>query len=166
MSENFHRVDHAALRVNQITIISLNILAFILDLPWLAALVALAMILGTALQAPGFGFIYRYALKPAGLVKPQVLLDNPEPHRFAQGLGGAFMLAGSLALWAGYAALGWGLVWLVAALAALNAFAGFCVGCAVYYWLGRLSVPGFHKSPPAGAIPGMRPTQQEARYEL
>lgn len=166
MSENLYKVDHAALRVNQITIITLNILAFILDLPWLAALVTLAMILGAVLKVPGFGFIYRYALKPAGLVKPEVLLDNPEPHRFAQGLGGVFMLAGSLALWAGYAALGWGLVWLVAALAALNAFAGFCVGCALYYWLGRLRVPGFHKSPPAGAIPGMRPRQREARNEL
>jgi len=84
-------------------------------------------------------------------------MDNPEPHRFSQGLGGVFMLAGSLALWAGYAALGWGLVWLVAALAALNAFGGFCVGCALYYWLGRLSVPGFHKSPPAGAFPRHAP---------
>lgn len=166
MSENLHKVDHAALRVNQITIITLNILAFVLDLPWLAALVALAMVLGTVLKSPGFGLIYRSILKPAGLVKPDVLLDNPEPHRFAQGLGGAFMLAGSLALWAGYALLGWGLVWIVTALAALNAFGGFCVGCAVYYWLSRLSVPGFHKSPPTGTFPGKRPSQQEARYEL
>jgi len=166
MSENYHMVDHSAIRVNQIAIIALNILAFILDLPWLAALVAIAMILGAMLKAPGFGFIYRYALKPAGLVKPEILLDNPEPHRFAQGLGGAFMLAGSLALWAGYAALGWWLAWMVTALAALNAFGGFCVGCAVYYWLSRLNVPGFHKSPPAGIVPGMRPRSQEVRNEL
>lgn len=165
MSENLRPVDHTALRVNQITIITLNILAFVLDLPWLAALVALAMILGTILKTPGFNFIYRYALKPTGLVKPDMLMDNPEPHRFAQGLGGAFMVAGSLALWAGYTLLGWGLVWMVAALAALNAFAGFCVGCAVYYWLSRLSVPGFHKSPPAGTFPGMRPRPQEVRYD-
>jgi hypothetical protein len=76
------------------------------------------------------------------------------------------MIAGSLALWAGYALLGWGLVWMVTALAALNAFGGFCVGCALYYWLGRLRVPGFRKSPPVGTIPGMRPRQQEAGYEL
>lgn len=165
MSENLHRVDHSAIRVNQITIIALTVLAFVLDLPWLIAGVALTMIFGTALKTPGFGFIYRYALKPAGLVKQEVLLDNPEPHRFAQGLGGSFMLASSLALWAGYLTLGWGLAWLVAALAALNAFGGFCVGCALYYWLSRWSVPGFRKSPPAGAFPGMRPKAQEARYE-
>jgi hypothetical protein len=53
--------------------------------------------------------------------------------------------------------LGWSLVWLVIALAALNLFAGFCVGCAVYYWLARLNVPGFAQHPPAGTLPGMRP---------
>jgi len=165
MSENLQKVDHSALKINQITIITLNILAFVLNLPWLAALVAAVMILGTLLKTPGFAFVYRYALKPAGLVKPDVLLDNPEPHRFAQGLGGVFMLAGGLALWAGYAALGWGLVWLVAALAALNAFGGFCVGCAVYYWLSRLHLPGFNKTSPTGTLPGMRPRPQEVRYD-
>ena len=59
----------------------------------------------------------------------------------------------------GASGLGWGLVWLVAALAALNAFGGFCVGCAVYYWLNRLQIPGFRKAPPAGTFPGMRPQQ-------
>jgi len=166
MSENLQKVDHAALRVNQYTIIALNILAFVFNLPWLAGVVALVMILGTVLKTPGFGFVYRSVLKSAGLVKPDVLMDNPEPHRFAQGLGGAFMLMGGLALWAGFAALGWGLVWLVAALAALNAFGGFCVGCAVYYWLSRLNVPGFRKAPPAGTFPGMRPKGREVRYEL
>ena len=166
MSENLQKVDHAALRVNQYTIIALNILAFVSNLPWLAGVVALVMILGTVLKTPGFGFVYRSVLKPSGLIKPDVLMDNPEPHRFAQGLGGAFMLMGGLALWAGFAALGWGLVWLVAALAALNAFGGFCVGCAVYYWLSRLNVPGFRKAPPAGTFPGMRPKGREVRYEL
>ena len=166
MSENLQKVDHAALRVNQYTIIVLNILAFVFNLPWLAGVVALVMILGTVLKTPGFGFVYRSVLKPAGLVKTDVLMDNPVTHRFAQGLGGAFMLMGGLALWAGFAALGWGLVWLVAALAALNAFGGFCVGCAVYYWLSRLNVPGFRKAPPAGTFPGMRPKGREVRYEL
>jgi hypothetical protein len=29
------------------------------------------------------------------------------------------------------------------ALAALNLFAGICVGCLMYYWFNRLGVPGF-----------------------
>jgi hypothetical protein len=62
-----------------------------------------------------------------------------------------------LALYGGATALGWGLVWLVIALAALNLFVGFCAGCAVYYWLNRLDIPGFVKAPPEGTFPGMRP---------
>ena len=86
-----------------------------------------------------------------------MLADNPEPHRFAQTFGAAVVFGGALALFGGLAALGWGLVWLVIALAALNLFGGFCVGCAMYYWLNRLKVPGFSKSPPPGSVPGMRP---------
>lgn len=156
-SQTLQKVDHSALKTNQIIIITLNILAFILDQWWLAAVVALVMGIGSALKVPGFGFVYRYILKPQGWMKPDVLEDNPEPHRFAQSLGFLFMASGSVALFLGSSVLGWSLVWLVAALAALNAFGGFCVGCAVYYWLVRLNVPGFAKQPPAGTFPGMKP---------
>jgi hypothetical protein len=151
------KVDHSAIKVNQAMIVGLNVLAFLLNAAWLAGVVALVMVIGTLLKLPGFSFIYRYALKPAGLVKPEVLMDNPEPHRFAQGLGGVVMIGGVLALVLGAPFIGWGLIWLVVALAALNLFTGFCAGCAVYYWLGRLKVPGFYKSPPDGTFPGMRP---------
>jgi hypothetical protein len=150
------KVDHTAIKTNQAVIILLNIVAFVIDAPWLAGIVSLAMIIGTLLKTPGFKFVYRI-LKLAKLVNPDVLLDNPEPHRFAQGFGGVVMLAGTLSLFAGATVLGWGFVWLVAALAALNLFGGFCMGCAMYYWLGRLKVPGFVKSPPEGTFPGMRP---------
>jgi molybdopterin converting factor small subunit len=155
--EDLAAVDHSALRTNQALIIALSLLAFVFDAPWLAGLVALAMAIGTALGVPGFGFLYKRLLKPRGWVRPDVLPDNPEPHRFAQGLGTVFLAAGVLALFAGSALLGWSLVWLVIALAALNLFVGFCAGCAVYYWLNRLRVPGFVKSPPGQAFPGMRP---------
>jgi hypothetical protein len=90
-------------------------------------------------------------------LKPDVLHDNPEPHQFSQLLGFIFLTSGSLAVYLGASLLGWGLVWLVIALAALNAFGGFCVGCALYYWLARFNIPGFTKMPPAGTIPGMKP---------
>ena len=151
------KVDHSALKVSQEMIILLNILAFIFNLPILALFVTLVMAIGTLFKFPGFSFVYRYALKPLGWVKPHVLMDNPEPHRFAQGFGSVVMAGGMLALFLNLPALGWVMVWLVTALAALNAFGGFCVGCAIYYWLNRLHVPGFHKAPPPGTIPGMRP---------
>ncbi|MBI5294225.1 MAG: DUF4395 domain-containing protein [Chloroflexi bacterium] len=156
-SQTLLKVDHAALKANQLTIIVLNILAFILNQPILAVLVAAVMGLGSLLKAPGFLPLYRYIYKPLGLLKPDVLDDNPEPHRFAQFLGFLFMTAGSVAVYLGASILGWALVWLVVALAALNAFGGFCVGCAVYYWLARLRVPGFSRNPPAGTFPGMKP---------
>lgn len=152
------QVDHAAIKTSQGLVIGLNILAFLLDLPVLAAVVTLFMLGGSILGQPGFRFVYRWLHKPLGLIKPEVLEDHPEPHRFAQTVGGGFMLAGTLLLFFGLVGVGWGLVWLVAGLAALNLFGGFCVGCAMYYWLNRLQVPGFIKSPPPGvALPGRRP---------
>jgi hypothetical protein len=156
-NQALHEVDHAALRTNQAFIIGLSIGAFVANAPWLAALVAAVMVLGTWRRVPGFGFVYRGLLKPQGWVRPDVLPDNPEPHRFAQGFGAAVLGGGALALFAGLAGPGWALTWVVVALAALNLFGGFCVGCAVYYWLNRLHVPGFAKAPPANTFPGMRP---------
>jgi hypothetical protein len=157
MTNTLQNVDHTALKANQITIIVLNVAAFIFNLPWLAAFVALVMLVGTIIGKPGFILVYSRILKPLGWAKPKVIPDNPEPHRFAQGFGGVVMLAGTIALFLDAIILGWGLVWLVVALAALNAFAGFCVGCFVYYWLARLRVPSFNKQPPEGTFPGRRP---------
>lgn len=153
-------VDHAALRVNQAVIIPALIVAFIIDAWWLVAVVAAFMAAGTALGMPGFGWLYRTVLKPLGLVRPDPLQDNREPHRFAQGFG-AVVLGGALAaLLAGASVPGWALVWLVVGLAALNLFVGFCAGCFVYYWLTRRGVPGFDKRPPPNTPAGMRPPRE------
>ncbi len=142
------KVDQSALKVNQAFIIGLLILAFVLDSVWLVAVVAAAMLLGTAVPSLAlFKGIYQRGLKPAGIVKPDVIVDNPEPHRFAQGFGGVVLVGALVALVAGATTLGWGLVGLVIVLAALNLFLGFCAGCFVYYQLNRLGVPGFAQSP-------------------
>lgn len=151
------QVDHTAIRTNQAVIIGLNLLAFILDLPVLVGVTGLVMLVGTVVKHPGFGFIYRKILGPAGLLRPDLVEDHPEPHRFAQGVGSVFLLGGALALIFNLSLLGWSLVWIVIALAALNLFGGFCVGCAMYYWFNRMDVPGFVKSSPPGTVPGMRP---------
>lgn len=161
---NLRPVDHSALSTNQATLITLLVLAFIFNQPILAAVVAVFMLGGTAVGKPGFGWLYTRVLRPLGIVKPDVLQDNMEPHRFAQGMGGVFVLAGFIALTAGLSTLGWALVWIVVALAALNLFGGFCVGCAIYYWLVRLNVPGFVKAPPPETrIPGLKPRHEGGR---
>ena len=150
MSDNqaVRTVDQSTLRVNQAFIIALLLLAFVLNNAGLVILVALVMLLGTAApRASLFKLIYQHLLRPAGLVKPDVILDNPEPHRFAQGFGGAVLVLALVALLAGPAVLGWALVWLVIVLAGLNLFLGFCAGCFVYYQLNKLNVPGFAHSP-------------------
>lgn len=155
--QSLKKIDHSAIKTSQITLIILNILAFIVNSPILVAITTAFMLIGFLLGKPAFGFLYRWALQPLRLVKPEILLDNSEPHRFAQGLGSIFLAGGSLALFVGQTFLGWGLVWIVSFLAAINLFAGFCVGCMIYYWLARLQVPGFSKTPPQGVFPGSRP---------
>ncbi len=142
------RVDHSALRVNQAFIIGLLGLALLLGAIPLVAFVAAVMVIGTIWPGAGlFKRIYQHLLKPAGLVQPDIRPDNPEPHRFAQGVGGVCTALGTLALLAGATVPGWALVGLVIVLAALNLFAGWCAGCTLYYWLSRLGVPGFDRQP-------------------
>lgn len=142
------RVDHSALKVNQALIIALLLLAFILDSWLLAAFVGVVMLLGTAAPRLSlFKAVYSRLLRPAGIVKPQQIVDNPEPHRFAQGLGGLFVALAVGALLVSQPFLGWALVWVVIILAAMNLFLGFCAGCFIYYQLNRIGLPGFTRRP-------------------
>ncbi len=149
MSEkNDRKVDQSALKVNQAFIIGLLILAFVLNNIPLVAFVGFVMLLGTAVPSLSlFKRIYRHGLRPVGLVKPNVIFDNPEPHRFAQGFGGVVVGFAVIALLANQTVLGWALAWLVVGLAAVNLFLGFCAGCFLYYQLNRLGVPGFARKP-------------------
>jgi hypothetical protein len=127
-------------------IIALLGAAFIADSPIVVAFVAAVMLAGSAVGRPGFLPVYRL-LRSASLFRPDVIDDNPEPHRFAQLLGGV-VLAGATAAFLGLAqGPGWILTWVVIALAGLNLFGNFCLGCAMYYWLARLGVPGFGRLP-------------------
>lgn len=136
-------VDRTALRVNQASIIVMLALAFLLDQPWLVALVAAVMVLGTITpQLALFQRFYRDVLRPAGLLKPDVHAEAAAPHRFAQGLGGGVLIAATAALFAGLGVLGWALALVVVALAAINLAFGFCAGCFIYFQLTRLRRAG------------------------
>lgn len=140
-------VDHSALKTNQAGIILLLITGFVLESVWLVAFVAAVMVVGTLWPKAGlFKLLYTRLLRPLGVVKPDAREDSQSPHLFAQGMG-AVVLTVALAIFLlGAAVVGWVLVWLVVALAALNLFAGFCLGCFIYYRLGRMGVSGFHGS--------------------
>lgn len=132
-------LDRNALRVNQAFIILFLALGFLIDQPWLVAFVCAVMAIGTAFpKAALFQRIHRDLLRPAGLLKADLHAEDAAPHRFAQGMGAAVLLLAVVALFAGATALGWGLTFVVIALAAVNLIFGFCAGCFVYFQLQRL----------------------------
>src|SRR4051794_13296504 len=107
ISATSRKVDHNALRTNQVFIIGLCILAFVTNVPWIATFVALVMLVGTVLpKAALFKAVYFYVLKPLKVVKPDTKIDNPEPHLFAQGVGGVFLVAATIAFLANVALVG------------------------------------------------------------
>ena len=129
------------MRVNQALIIALLALAFLLNQPWLVVFVAAVMWVGTLAPRAGlFKLFYKHVLKPLHAVRPAPKADDPAPHLFAQGVGALFLTVGSLALLAGASLLGWLLVGVVIALAAVNLFLGFCLGCFMYYQLARRGI--------------------------
>ena len=68
-------------------------------------------------------------------VPPQMVDEDPRPHRFARFLGAVFLGLASLALLLGLKPLGYALALLVALLAFVNLAFGFCLGCFLYLHL-------------------------------
>lgn len=131
--------DRTAVRVNQAAIVTLLVLGFLLDLPWLASLVGAVMAIGTIWPGAAlFQRLYRDLLRPAGLLKPDLHQEEAAPHRFAQGVGAAFLIIATIAFVVGAAVVGWGLALVVALLASINLVFGFCAGCFMYFQLQRL----------------------------
>lgn len=142
------KVDHSGLKTGQAATIILLIVAFVLNSVVLVAFVGIAQLLGAMdVSFAPYRLLYQRVLKPAGLVKPHVISDNPEPHRFAMLVGAIFNGAATLALLADAPALGWVLVAIVVVLANLNFWLNFCAGCWMYYQFNRLGLPGFTQSP-------------------
>ena len=135
-------VDHSALKVNQTGIVATVLVAFIgsaffRPLLILIPLLSVVLLLGTfAPQLALFKQIYFKVLKPRGIVKARPVQDRPEPHNFAQGMGGVVLAIASLFL-VPLPVVGLALSLLVAVLAFVNVAFGYCLGCQIYYQLGR-----------------------------
>ena len=136
------RVDtHLGKFSNGCTVL-LSALAFVLNQPIIVAITAIILLLAAIVPSISpYRLLYRYIVLPLHLLRPRMVEDDPAPHRFAQGVGAAFLIASSLVLFVTSAtALGWALDLIVFALAAINLTVGFCAGCFVYYHLGRVGV--------------------------
>jgi len=135
-------VDHSALKVNQTGIVATVLVAFAGSYFYrpiliLIPLLAVVLLLGTfAPRLALFKQLYFKVLKPRGIVKPQPVQDRPEPHNFAQGMGGVVLSISSVLLLA-FPVAGLALALLVAVLAFVNVAFGFCLGCQIYYQLGK-----------------------------
>ena len=135
-------VDHSALKANQTGIVATILVAFVGSLfstffLALIPLLAIVLLLGTFVPRLAlFKQVYFLVLKPRGIVKPQPVQDRPEPHNFAQGLGGVFLgIASLLLVSVPIAGLALGL--LVAVLAFVNLAFGYCLGCQIFFQLER-----------------------------
>jgi hypothetical protein len=138
--------DRSPLKVGQVILITGLLASWLVALARPAAAIALpvfaVMLLGGALS-PATSLpraLYAGVLKPRGLVRPRVRVEDPAPHRFAQLVGGAFLVAASLAAVLGHLNVAWTLGWIVIALAFLNFAFDVCVGCIVYAQLVRVGV--------------------------
>ncbi len=136
------RVDTHLAKFSQAGTVVLSALAFLLNQPIIVVIAALILLLSAvAPSISPFRLVYRYVVLPLHLMKPRIVEDDPAPHRFAQGVGAAFLIASSLLLYLTSAtALGWALDLIVFVLAGINLTVGFCAGCFVYYHLGRFGI--------------------------
>jgi Domain of unknown function (DUF4395) len=139
---NAPRVDTHLAKFSQAVTVLLSALAFLLNQPIIVAIAALILTLAAIVPSVSpFRLLYRYIVLPLHLLQPRIVEDDPAPHRFAQGVGAAFLIASSLLLYLTSAtAVGWALDLIVFVLAAINLTVGFCAGCFVYYHLGRLGI--------------------------
>jgi hypothetical protein len=139
---NVPRVDTHLAKFSQAGTVLLSALAFLLNQPVIVVIAALILLLSAvAPSISPFRLLYRYVVLPMHLMKPRIVEDDPAPHRFAQGIGAAFLIASSLLLYLTNAiTLGWALDLIVFALAGINLTVGFCAGCFVYYQLGRVGI--------------------------
>lgn len=138
-------VDQSALKVNQTGIVTTVLVAFIgsafyRPLLVLIPLLAIVLLLGTfSPQLALFKQFYFKVLKPRGIVKARPVQDRPEPHNFAQGMGGVVLAIASIFLLP-LTVVGLALSLLVAVLAFVNVAFGYCLGCQIYYQLGKVGV--------------------------
>jgi hypothetical protein len=147
MTTGLRKVDQHALKFGNGATIVLLLLAFIINAPILVLFVAFAQLCGALnLSFAPYRLAYQ-ALVQQNLLKPNIITDNPEPHRFAMLVGALFNgVGGALVLLAG-SSIGWVLVWIVIALANLNFWLEFCAGCWMYYQFNRLGIKGFDVAP-------------------
>lgn len=105
---------------------------------WLLAAQALVFAIGAfgGLRFAPYGLLFRALVRPR--LAPSAQLEAEAPPRFAQGVGFAFAVVGSVGYLGGVPALGVVATAFALGAAFLNAAFDFCLGCEVHLRLTRL----------------------------
>ena len=78
MTTDLETLDHSAMKTSMAVRLGLLFAAFVVDAPWLVAVISLLMFIGTVRGHPDFVFVYR-GLRRRGWVSPDLVPDNSEP---------------------------------------------------------------------------------------
>jgi hypothetical protein len=116
-----------------------------------ALLFATGVVLGV--QRTPAAYLFRHVVRPR-LAAPQHL-EDPQPPRFAQGVGLVFALVGLVGYLSGLTVLGAVATGLALVAALLNAVFGFCLGCELYLLFKRAT---------SARTPAPQPTTKEEAH--
>ncbi|MDH5370302.1 MAG: DUF4395 domain-containing protein [Gammaproteobacteria bacterium] len=154
-----NHVDHAEIKMGQILtmIISATALTLQNQIP-LIILGGIFLLSGTVRVISPFSLLYRWVIHPLGIIKSDYRLDNIQPHKFGQLVGVITVMLALGLMHFGFTFAGWSIV-VVLILLTATSYAGWCVGCFMYYQLNRLGLGGFFKHEPTDktVIIGARP---------
>ena len=159
-----NQVDHAEIKMGQVLTIIISGIALILQniIP-LIILAGIFLLSGTVRSISPFSLLYRWIIKPLKIIKSDYRLDNIQPHKFGQLIGAITVVLALALIQFGYTTAGWIIVGVLIALTAIS-YAGWCVGCYMYYQLNRLGLGGFFKHSPTdkSVITGARPRKNNS----
>ncbi|HET8879315.1 MAG TPA: DUF4395 domain-containing protein [Arthrobacter sp.] len=129
-------VNEYSARITAALVVLLSLVTLLTGFGWGLAIIAagfwLRVLFGPRISP--FGILSVKVLTP--LLGRKRLVPGP-PKRFAQGIGAALSTVAAVLFAAGLAPAAWVLLGLLIAAASLEAFAGFCLGCAVFGLLQR-----------------------------
>ena len=129
-------VNEYAARVTAALVVLLSVLTLVTGFGWGLALIAAGFWL-RVLFGPRISPLAQLSVK---VLTPRLgktrLVPGP-PKRFAQGIGAVMSTAAAVLLVAGLAPAAWILLAVLIVAASLEAFAGFCLGCAIFGFLQR-----------------------------
>ena len=132
MASSHRPIDPRGPRFNQAVLATALLAGFLFDWRPVVPIFAAVLLLGAAF-GPRYGpFLRLYAEVIRPRLAPPAELEDPRPPRFAAAVGVVVLSGAALAFLAGWPGVGWGLALVVAALAALSAATGLCVGCEIY----------------------------------